>query len=143
MYGVKANSGVWMENTRLRNPPISELTHPLPSEVMLLAPMDQHGPPEPNHSKAKCRQTVGVTRYRVERTPDKVAVVCEGRQWTYRDLNEQANQLAQNLQTLGVGPDVLVALSVERSLEMLVGIWASSRPAAPICRWTPLFRPSV
>jgi hypothetical protein len=40
MDGVKANSGIWMENTRLRDPPISELTHPLPSEVVLLAPMD-------------------------------------------------------------------------------------------------------
>ena len=59
MYGVKANSGVWMENTRLRNPPISELTHPIPSEVVLLAPMDQYAPPEPgspdNEMRTDCR----------------------------------------------------------------------------------------
>ncbi len=63
MYGVKANSGVWMENTRLRNPPISELTHPIPSEVVLLAPMDQYAPPEPGHPITKCGQTVDVARY--------------------------------------------------------------------------------
>ena len=65
MDGVKANSGVWMENTRLWNPPISQLPRPLPSEVVLLAPMDQHAPPEPDHPIAKCGQTVNVPRYRV------------------------------------------------------------------------------
>jgi hypothetical protein len=63
MYGVKANSGVWKENTRLRKPPISQLLHPRPRQVVLLTPMDQHGPPEPNDPVAKCEQTVGVARY--------------------------------------------------------------------------------
>ena len=54
-----------MENTRLRDPPISQLSHPLPGEIVLLAPMDQHAPPEPDHPIAKCGQTVDVARYRV------------------------------------------------------------------------------
>jgi hypothetical protein len=54
-----------MENTRRRNPPISQLMHPLPSEVVFLAPMDQHASPEPDHPMAKCGQTVDVPRYRV------------------------------------------------------------------------------
>ncbi|MEH2001258.1 MAG: amino acid adenylation domain-containing protein [Nostoc sp.] len=58
----------------------------------------------------------------VERTPDAVAVVYENQQITYRELNAKANQLAHYLQTLGVGPDVLVGLCVERSLETIVGI---------------------
>ncbi|MEK7325169.1 MAG: amino acid adenylation domain-containing protein, partial [Chloroflexota bacterium] len=60
----------------------------------------------------------------VERTPESVAVVYEDRSLTYRELNRQANQLAHHLQTLGVGPDVIVGLSVERSLEMMVGLMA-------------------
>ncbi|CAC5339766.1 MULTISPECIES: non-ribosomal peptide synthetase [Planktothrix] len=58
----------------------------------------------------------------VERTPDAVAVVFENQQLTYTELNCHANQLAHYLQTLGVGPEVLVGISVERSLEMIVGL---------------------
>ncbi|MDJ0903585.1 MAG: amino acid adenylation domain-containing protein [Xenococcus sp. MO_188.B8] len=58
----------------------------------------------------------------VERTPDGVAVVFEQQQITYRELNHRANQLAHHLQSLGVGPEVLVGICVERSLEMVVGL---------------------
>jgi amino acid adenylation domain-containing protein len=58
----------------------------------------------------------------VERTPDAVAVVFENQQLTYTELNCRANQLAHYLQALGVGPEVLVGISVERSLEMIVGL---------------------
>jgi aspartate racemase len=57
----------------------------------------------------------------VERTPDAVALVFEDQQLTYRELNNRANQLAHYLKGLGVKPDVLVAISVERSIEMVVG----------------------
>ena len=60
----------------------------------------------------------------VERTPDTVAVVFEGEQLTYRELNCRANQLAHYLRKLGVSPDVLVGICVERSLEMIVGLLA-------------------
>ena len=58
----------------------------------------------------------------VERTPEAVAVVFEDQQLTYHELNVRANQLAHHLQDLGVGPDVLVGLCVERSLDMVVGL---------------------
>jgi len=58
----------------------------------------------------------------VERTPDTIAVIFEDQQLTYAELNGRANQLAHYLQTLGVGPEVLVGISVERSLEMIVGL---------------------
>ncbi len=58
----------------------------------------------------------------VEQTPDAVAVVFGNQQLTYRELNTRANQLAHYLQTLGVEPEVLVGICVERSLEMVVGI---------------------
>lgn len=58
----------------------------------------------------------------VRRTPDAVAVVFEHERLTYQELNSKANQLAHFLQKRGVGPEVLVGLCVERSLEMLVGL---------------------
>nr|MDZ8284339.1 amino acid adenylation domain-containing protein [Nostoc sp. ChiSLP01] len=57
----------------------------------------------------------------VDSTPDAVAVVFQ-EQLTYHQLNARANQLAHYLQTLGVGPEVLVGICVERSLEMVVGL---------------------
>jgi amino acid adenylation domain-containing protein len=57
-----------------------------------------------------------------QRAPEEVAVVFGERELTYRELNERANQLAHYLRELGVGPDVLVGLCVERSLELIVGL---------------------
>ena len=56
------------------------------------------------------------------RSPDSLAVTFEGRSLTYRELNERANQLAWRLRGMGVGPEVLVSICVERSLEMIIGL---------------------
>ena len=58
----------------------------------------------------------------VVRTPDAVAVVYGDESLTYRDLNRCANQVAHYLLALGVGPEVLVGLYIERSLAMMVGL---------------------
>ncbi|PSB52343.1 non-ribosomal peptide synthetase [Chamaesiphon polymorphus CCALA 037] len=58
----------------------------------------------------------------VEKTPDAIAVVFEDEQLTYQQLNQRANQLAHHLQSLGVKPEVLVGICVERSLAMVVGL---------------------
>jgi glutamate-1-semialdehyde-2,1-aminomutase len=58
----------------------------------------------------------------VEQTPEAIAVVFEEKELTYHELNQKANQLAHHLQSLGIGPDVLVGLCVERSLEMVIGL---------------------
>jgi amino acid adenylation domain-containing protein len=60
--------------------------------------------------------------HQVQKRPEAIAVTCEGRSLTYRGLNERANCLAHYLKSLGVGPEVLVGLWVERSLEMIVAI---------------------
>ena len=60
----------------------------------------------------------------VERTPDAVAVVFEDEQLTYWELNARANQLAYYLRSLGVKPEVLVGICVERSLSMVIGLLA-------------------
>ncbi|GAB1539219.1 hypothetical protein NUACC21_18850 [Scytonema sp. NUACC21] len=57
-----------------------------------------------------------------EQTPNAIAVVFEDKQLTYRELNIQANQLAHHLQELGVIPEVLVGICMERSLSMIVGL---------------------
>jgi amino acid adenylation domain-containing protein len=57
-------------------------------------------------------------------TPDAVAVISAERRLTYRELDQRSNQLARHLQALGVGPDVLAGVAVERSLEMIVALLA-------------------
>lgn len=61
----------------------------------------------------------------VARTPEAVAVALGAEQLTYRDLNARANQLARHLQRLGVGPDVLVGVCLDRSVQMLVALLAT------------------
>ena len=58
----------------------------------------------------------------VEQTPEAVSVVFEDQQLSYQELNRRANQLAHYLQRLGVGPEVLVGVMLERSLEMVVAV---------------------
>ncbi|MCZ8025867.1 MAG: non-ribosomal peptide synthetase, partial [Microcystis sp. LE19-10.1B] len=60
----------------------------------------------------------------VKRTPEAVAVVYSEQQLTYNELNCRANQLAHYLQSLGVKPEQLVGICLERSLDMIVGLLA-------------------
>jgi amino acid adenylation domain-containing protein/non-ribosomal peptide synthase protein (TIGR01720 family) len=57
-------------------------------------------------------------------TPAAVAVVFEEQQMSYLALNRRANQVAHHLRARGVGPDVLVGLCMERSIEMVIGMLA-------------------
>jgi amino acid adenylation domain-containing protein len=58
----------------------------------------------------------------VQKTPEAIALVFEGQQLSYRELNARANQLARHLVQLEVGPEVLVAICMERSLDMIVAV---------------------
>src|SRR5262249_24032129 len=58
----------------------------------------------------------------VERTSDSIALVFEDQEITYYELNRRANQLAHYLRKLGVGPDTVVGISMERSLNLIVGL---------------------
>src|SRR5208337_5258587 len=58
----------------------------------------------------------------VELTPEAIAVVFEDQQLTYREINNRANQVAHYLYRAGVGPEILVGICLERSLEMVIGI---------------------
>jgi amino acid adenylation domain-containing protein len=59
----------------------------------------------------------------VKRTPDAIALCFEDRKLTFRELNERANRLAHHLRRLGVGPDTLVGVCMERSLDLVVALY--------------------
>ncbi|PEP80278.1 condensation domain-containing protein, partial [Bacillus pseudomycoides] len=56
------------------------------------------------------------------RTPEAVALVYKNQRLTYKELNERANQLAHSLLKKGVGPETMVGICMERSVEMIVGL---------------------
>src|SRR5262249_40483446 len=58
------------------------------------------------------------------RRPEAVALTCEGRSLTYAELNSQSNRLARQLVQLGVKPDTLVGLCLDRSIELVIAILA-------------------
>lgn len=58
----------------------------------------------------------------VQRTPDRIALVFEKKELTYSELNARSNQLAHYLQSLDVGPDILVGICMERSVDMIIGL---------------------
>jgi aspartate racemase len=60
--------------------------------------------------------------FQVKRSPEKVAVVFNNQSLTYSELNARGDRLAAYLQALGVGPETLVGICVEKSLEMIVGL---------------------
>src|SRR5439155_9487139 len=74
-------------------------------------------------------------------TPDAIAVVCEDAQLTYHELNRRANQLAHHLHALGVGPEVLVGLCAERSLEMVIGLLGILKAGAAYVPLDPAYPP--
>ncbi|MBC1235685.1 non-ribosomal peptide synthetase [Nostoc sp. 2RC] len=74
----------------------------------------------PNHKFQITQCIHQLFEAQVEQTPNEVAVVFGHNQLTYQQLNQRANQLAHHLQTLGVGPEVMVGIYMERSVEMVV-----------------------
>jgi amino acid adenylation domain-containing protein len=75
------------------------------------------------------------------RTPDAVAVEHGAERVTYRALDEGANRLAHHLKTLGVGPDVLVGLLVERSSDMMTGLLGILKAGGAYVPLDPAFPP--
>jgi amino acid adenylation domain-containing protein len=70
------------------------------------------------------RTVIQLFEEQVARNPNAIAAVCEGEQFSYRQLNEQTNQLAHLLCEQGIGPETLVALLAERGLPFLLWILA-------------------
>jgi amino acid adenylation domain-containing protein len=76
--------------------------------------------PQAHYPRDRCLHQLFETQ--VECSPDAVALVFEDQQLTYEELNARSNQLAHYLRNRGVGPQVLVGICLERSLQMVVGI---------------------
>ncbi|WP_083629583.1 non-ribosomal peptide synthetase [Tenacibaculum agarivorans] len=70
----------------------------------------------------KDKTLVDLFTEQVQKTPNAIAVVYEGVEITYKELDKKSNQLARYLREKGVQPDTLVGICIDRSLEMLVGI---------------------
>ena len=85
------------------------------------------------HTDARCLHELFETQ--AQSSPDAVAVVFEGRTLSYRELDEAANRVANLLQRLDVGPDVVVGVCMDRSLELpvaLLGVLKAGGAYAPI-----------
>ncbi|HVR98123.1 MAG TPA: amino acid adenylation domain-containing protein, partial [Thermoanaerobaculia bacterium] len=98
------------------------------SEMPLLAPAERHqllvewNDSAADYAGAVCLHEL--VEAQVERSPDAVAVSFEGEELSYAELERRSNLLAHRLRELGVGPEVPVAMCVERSLAMMVGLLA-------------------
>jgi amino acid adenylation domain-containing protein/non-ribosomal peptide synthase protein (TIGR01720 family) len=78
----------------------------------------------------------------VERTPDAVAAVYEDQEVTYGALNRRANQLAHHLRRAGVGPEVLVGICLERSLDLVVAILGVLKAGGAYVALDPAYPPA-
>ncbi len=88
-----------------------------------LAQLQEWNQTQANYPQDKCVHQLFEAQ--VDRSPDAIAAVFSQnlqQQLTYLELNSKANQLARYLQQLGVGPDVLVAICMERSLEIAIAV---------------------
>ena len=95
------------------------------AQVEMLTPAERHQLAQWNDTAADYPRDQCVHQLfeaQVKLTPEAVAIMCEGRSLTYRDLDQRASQLARTLQTLGVGPDVLVAICLERSPDLVMSL---------------------
>jgi amino acid adenylation domain-containing protein len=77
----------------------------------------------------------------VERTPEAIALVFENERLSYQELNRRANQLAHYLREKGAGPEILVGLLFERSLEMVVAMLAVLKSGAAYLPLDPAYPP--
>ncbi len=96
-------------------------------ELKILSEMERRHIVESFNSAARAEYLTGeliheMFEAQAKCNPNSTAVVYEDTRLTYAELNAQANQLARYLRNRGVGPDQLVALCVERSVQMIVGI---------------------
>jgi amino acid adenylation domain-containing protein len=93
-------------------------------KIQILTEPERHLLTEWNETNRNYRDkcTHELFEEQVEQSSDAVAVAFKGEELTYRELNRRANQLASYLQSLGVGPETLVGLCIDRSLETVIGL---------------------
>ncbi|MBD2494898.1 non-ribosomal peptide synthetase [Nostoc sp. FACHB-280] len=100
--------------------PIVELKLLTPPEIQQL--LVDWNKTQTNYHQDKCIHQLFEAQ--VEQTPNAVAVIFENHQLTYKEVNEQANQIANYLQEIGVKPDDIVGVCMQRSLELVPALLA-------------------
>nr|WP_296265932.1 non-ribosomal peptide synthetase [Pseudomonas sp. UBA6562] len=106
--------------------PLREVTRPAPSDPHAFALRHNHSGAE----HALERSFVELFEAQVERRGDAIAAACDERQWSYRELDRQANRVGQALLAQGVGQDQAVALLADRNLELLASIVGAFKAGA-------------
>ncbi|NJJ57029.1 non-ribosomal peptide synthase/polyketide synthase [Pseudomonas grimontii] len=71
--------------------------------------------------------------------PDAIALVCNGQALSYAELNRRANRLAHRLRAAGVGPDVLVSIALDRSVDMVLALLATLKAGGAYVPLDPQF----
>ncbi|HEX8620257.1 MAG TPA: amino acid adenylation domain-containing protein, partial [Thermoanaerobaculia bacterium] len=105
---------------------LSQLQALPPAELQTLRDWSSGGVTQTNPA----RTLADAFERQVEQTPDAQALVFETTRLTYRQLNEAANRLAHHLRKRGAGPEAIVALTFERSAEMVIAILATLKAGA-------------
>ncbi|MDQ2980506.1 MAG: amino acid adenylation domain-containing protein, partial [Acidobacteriota bacterium] len=104
---------------------VSDADRPV-SLLPMLTPAEKHqilaGFSDPERGSSRTETVTELFEEQARRTPDAVAVVFGRERVSYAQLNERANRLAWHLRKRGVGPEALVGLCVERSVQMVVGL---------------------
>ncbi|KRP71474.1 peptide synthase [Pseudomonas paralactis] len=95
-----------------------------------------------NQTHQAFAQDVGVHRLleaQAQVRPDATALICNGQALSYAELNQRANRLAHRLRAAGVGPDVLVAVALERSVDMVLALLATLKAGGAYVPLDPQF----
>ena len=95
-----------------------------------------------NNTRQAFAQDVGVQRLfeaQAQARPDATALACNGRALSYAELNQRANRLAHRLRASGVGPDVLVAVALDRSVDMVLALLATLKAGGAYVPLDPQF----
>jgi amino acid adenylation domain-containing protein/thioester reductase-like protein len=100
-------------------------------------PFDKQNPKQASASENQCLHHL--FELQVERTPNKTAMFFGQQRLTYQELNDRANQLAHFLQTLQVGPETLIGIHMDRSLDMVIGLLAILKAGAAYAPLDPTY----
>jgi amino acid adenylation domain-containing protein len=99
--------------------PVSQLSFVSPLERQQI---DRWNQTQFDYPQDKCLHQLFEAR--VAQNPEAIAIAYRGQYLTYRELEQKANRLASHLRHLGVTAETLVGICVERSLEMVIGLFA-------------------
>jgi amino acid adenylation domain-containing protein len=118
----------WLESPALRLADLSLLS---PDESQQIAAWSR--PPQPADGAPACLHELFAAA--VRRTPDAVAVTCEGQSLTYGELDRRSDRLARRFLQTGLAPGRPLAICIDRSLEMVIGLFAILKAG---CAYLPL-----